>query len=323
MGNALQKIRDFPEYINELTEKKKKEKKAKKALKAIKGEVPRKQKKKQIGKVSLVKPVVNKPSTVKPVVNKPSTVKPVPVATSPVTPVSKKAILIGLNYPGSHYSLNGCVNDVKNGRNFLQEKNYDVKMLVDEDISKSYNILEALTELGLASQKVVFFHYSGHGTQSKDLDNDEEDKLDEVVYSKNDVSITDDDINKILAGYGKDKTVFLIFDCCHSGSIADLPYILNVDGKVKVEKVKKAINAKVICISGCRDNQTSADMTQGGVSFGALSSVIYTLLRGYKKDVTWRQFYADLVSEMKKKKYEQYPILSASDASYFDLVVKF
>jgi len=245
---------------------------------------------------------------------------------APVAPVKKyneeirkKAILIGLNYPNSHYSLNGCVNDVKNGAEFLKEKGYDVKMLVDEDISKSYNLKEALTELGNSAQQIVFFHYSGHGTQIKDLNGDEEDGLDEVVYSKDDVLITDDDINNIISTYPAGKTVVLIFDCCHSGSIADLPYILDVNGKIKEEKVKKATAAKIICISGCKDNQTSADMTEKGVSFGALSATIYSLLRKYNgKDITWRSFYKDLVQEMKQKRYEQYPILSTSHLSFFD-----
>lgn len=238
--------------------------------------------------------------------------------------IRKKAILIGLNYPGSHYSLNGCVNDVRNGAMFLKERDYDVKMLEDKDISLSYNVLQALTELRNSAQQVVFFHYSGHGTQMKDLDADEEDNLDEVIYSKDDVLITDDDINRILLSYPENKTVFLIFDCCHSGSIADLPYILNVDGKVKEEKVKKIAAAKIICISGCQDNQTSADMTERGISFGALSSTVYSLLRSYNgKDVTWKIFYQDLVKEMKRKKYSQYPILSSSHLSFFDEKVVF
>ena len=131
--------------------------------------------------------------------------------------------------------------------------------------------------------------------------------------------MTDDDINRILSSYPPNKTAILVFDCCHSGSIADLPYILNVDGEVKEEKVKKATLAKVICISGCKDDQTSADMTERGVSFGALSSTMYSLLRRYDgKDITWRMFYQDLVTEMKKKRYAQYPILSTSHASFFD-----
>lgn len=233
---------------------------------------------------------------------------------------NKKAILIGLNYPGSHYSLNGCVNDIKNGSEYLSEGGYDVKMLTDNEVSKKYNVLEALSELGKSSSKNLFFHYSGHGTRIRDTDGDEEDGYDEVVYSKDGVMIVDDQINAEIALYPKDKTVFLIFDCCHSGSIVDLPYIYTDKNGVKTEKTVKNVSAKVIAISGCRDNQTSADITKNGMSFGALSSTLYSLLRKYRsdgKEVTWKQLYFDLLVEMRKKRYVQYPILSASHPTLF------
>ena len=78
---------------------------------------------------------------------------------------SKQAIMIGLNYPGSRYELKGCVNDIKNGAKFLTKKGYKVKTLFDQQVSRNYNVLEALTELKNSSSKTVFFHYSGHGTQ--------------------------------------------------------------------------------------------------------------------------------------------------------------
>ena len=33
----------------------------------------------------------------------------------------KKALLIGINYVGSEYELSGCINDVKNVRQFLTD----------------------------------------------------------------------------------------------------------------------------------------------------------------------------------------------------------
>ena len=96
----------------------------------------------------------------------------------------KKAILVGLNYPRSHYQLNGCINDVKNGGKYLNGHGYETKILEDKDISRKYNIIEALNELKNSSQKTVFFHYSGHGTQQKDLNGDEKDGYDEVIFSK-------------------------------------------------------------------------------------------------------------------------------------------
>jgi hypothetical protein len=241
--------------------------------------------------------------------------------------VGKKGILIGLNYPNSHYSLNGCVNDVKNGDTFLKAHGYESRFLADEDVSDRYDVLEALEELKNSNSKFLFFHYSGHGTQVDDKDKDELDGKDETVYSKNGHMITDDEINAKLAQFSADKVVVLVFDCCHSGTIADLPYIATAyDPGVKVEKVKKDIKAKVICVSGCRDSQTSADITERGLSYGALSSTLYSILRkneAEKKVVTWRQLYDILLVEMTKKRYAQIPQLTASDASLFNQPVQF
>lgn len=229
----------------------------------------------------------------------------------------KQGILIGLNYPNSHYTLKGCHNDVKNGGNYLKENGYQTKVLFDDDISNNYNLLQALGELGTSKSSKLFFHYSGHGTQIKDQDGDEQDGYDEVVYSKNGIMITDDQINGVISLFPKDKTLVLVFDCCHSGSIVDLPYIYTQFDGVQTEKIKKEVRAKVICISGAMDSETAADVVKDGVGFGALSSILYTLLENHNEEKTWKQLYSDLTIEMKNRGYEQYPILSASDPSLF------
>lgn len=228
----------------------------------------------------------------------------------------KFGILIGLNYPNSHYTLKGCHNDVQNGGDYLKENGYQAKVLFDDDISNKYNLLQALAELGTSDASKLFFHYSGHGTQIKDRDGDEKDGYDEVVCSKNGIMITDDQINSVISLFPKDKTLILVFDCCHSGSIVDLPYIYTQNG-VQTEKVKKEVRANVICISGAKDSQTASDVVEKGIGFGALSSTLYGLLRNSNKEKTWKQLYSELTIEMKKKGYEQYPIISASKPSLF------
>ena len=239
--------------------------------------------------------------------------------------VKKSGILIGLNYPGSFYALNGCVNDVKNGHLYIKNHGYQSKFLQDEDISDKYNILEALHELKDSDSKYVFFHYSGHGTQQVDVDGDEDDGMDEAVYSKGGKLIVDDEINDALALFPEDKTVFLIFDCCHSGTIADLPYKSTEYGYC-IEKHPKFVRANIVCISGCKDNQTSADVTEGNQAYGALSSTLYNILRNAdrtKRKFTWKQLHKQLLLEMSFKNYIQLPQLSASDPALFDQIVKF
>lgn len=287
--------------------------------------------KKENKKRSFFAKPVRKPSFVlkETVINATKVSKPTkPTKPTKITPVAqqkKTAILVGLNYPGSYYSLNGCVNDVKNGNEYLKARGFEARFLEDKDITAAYDVLEVLNELKTNDSKVVFFHYSGHGTQVKDNSSDEMDGKDEALYSKGGHLIVDDDINKILAEFPADKTVFLIFDCCHSGTIADLPYIAT-ENSMKLEKVQKPVKAKIVCVSGCMDAQTSADVSEGGTAYGALSSTLYNILRNAdknKKQFTWHQLYKQLLLEMSYKKYAQIPQLTASDPSLFDQIVKF
>src|SRR5680860_380697 len=95
---------------------------------------------------------------------------------------NKKAILMGLNYPGTRFSLKGCINDVRSGARYLKKQQYDTKVLIDKNITIEYNLLEALTELKDSGVKTVLFHYSGHGSQILDQTGDEVDKWDETVF---------------------------------------------------------------------------------------------------------------------------------------------
>jgi len=232
----------------------------------------------------------------------------------------KKAILMGLNYPGTKFRLAGCVNDVRNGKKFLNKKGYDTKVLIDKDIKRDYDLLEALEELKNSDAKTIFFHYSGHGTRIRDRTRDELDGWDEVVFSKNGRGISDDQIVEKLQSI-KNKTIYLIFDCCHSGSIADLPFRLSPNTR-NIKENDYQFESDIICISGCKDVQTSADVTENNVSFGALSKTLYDLLRRKKGKYTWKELWLELLKKMREKGYSQVPQLSVSDVNLFEKIVQ-
>lgn len=89
--------------------------------------------------------------------------------------MAKKAVLIGINYPGTAVELRGCVNDVRRMQKCLIElygfANKDITILIDTDKSciqpTGKNIHDELTRLIASGQSGDFlvFHYSGHGTR--------------------------------------------------------------------------------------------------------------------------------------------------------------
>jgi metacaspase-1 len=84
----------------------------------------------------------------------------------------------------------------------------------------------------------------GHGGQTKDLDGDEEDGYDEVIYPvdfRQVGHIVDDEMHRIMVQpLQAGVRLTAIFDSCHSGTALDLPYIYSTHGILKTNDLSKA-----------------------------------------------------------------------------------
>lgn len=85
-------------------------------------------------------------------------------------------------------------------------------------------------------------HYSGHGTKLRDDDrNEEADGYDEALVPLDFQQVgmlRDDDLFDILIKDLPDGVHMVsLMDCCHSGTILDLPYIFKPDGSTNNEMV--------------------------------------------------------------------------------------
>ncbi|KAL7932429.1 hypothetical protein V8C35DRAFT_323011 [Trichoderma chlorosporum] len=166
----------------------------------------------------------------------------------------RKALLIGINYFGQRGQLRGCINDVRNMTAYLVEqfgyKREDMVILTDDQQNPmsqptKQNILRAMHWLvkDARPNDSLFFHYSGHGGQTKDLDGDELDGYDEVIYPvdfRQHGHITDDEMHRIMVSpLQAGVRLTAIFDSCHSGTALDLPYIYSTQGILKEPNLAK------------------------------------------------------------------------------------
>lgn len=227
----------------------------------------------------------------------------------------KIALCIGLNYSNTPNELSGCIPDVKRMSNFLSDKGFVVVKLTDElKPVKSLDIISHIEDLintvnnNTANSKVVI-HYSGHGSNIPDISGDEKDGRDEVICSSNGF-ISDDTLYKYLERFKEGTRVFCVFDCCHSGTILDLKYRNNV-----IENRRCSIKIDICAISGCKDNETSADITYSETESGGLLTT--TFLETFRGDFEI-MYFVNLL-RWKTKNYGQCPEYTHSYKEIYDL----
>ncbi|KAL3899156.1 MAG: hypothetical protein SGCHY_002250 [Lobulomycetales sp.] len=250
----------------------------------------------------------------------------------------KRVLLVGINYTGMAAELKGCCNDVKNCYKLVTTRwgykdGADMKVLTDDQrdparMPTKKNIMDALHWLVQDAFRGdhLYLHYSGHGSQqAEDGDDFEEDGLDDTLVPldyQEAGQIVDDDLNDILVKSlpeGVKLTVFM--DCCHSGSIMDMPYSYDASCNMTFNEkmgTKGAGSADVVMISGCMETQTSADAKIAGMATGAMSYALLKTIQTKGVNLTYRELLTNLRRILKKKGYTQVPQLTASREVFID-----
>ncbi|KAI7341005.1 hypothetical protein KC340_g20 [Hortaea werneckii] len=168
-----------------------------------------------------------------------------PLVHSGSRPTRKKSLVIGINYVGSQHELEGCHQDVHNVREFLQAMGYSddqesqVVMRDDQytDPHGPYwptgdNMLAAMDWLISEPGTVNFLHYSGHGGQVPSDDyrtSGFDDTIVPVDYETQGQIPSGVLHQTLVTKLPPDSTLFIVFDCCHSGSAVELPYVYRTD----------------------------------------------------------------------------------------------
>jgi hypothetical protein len=102
------------------------------------------------------------------------------------------------------------------------------------------NMLAAMHWLISEPNTCNFLHYSGHGGQVKDPDGDRDSGFDDTIVPvdfEQNGQIDSDKLHRTLVStLPANSTLFVIFDCCHSGSAIELPFVYrsDADGNVSM-----------------------------------------------------------------------------------------
>lgn len=231
------------------------------------------------------------------------------------------ALLTGINYIGTPYTLNGCINDIDNMRAFLQTRRFaddNIRMLSDDinEINKPtkqviLNELKSLLQKGKAGD-MLFFHYSGHGGQLRDRNGDERDGRDECIYSCLLETISDDLLKSVIRRHLKPRvTLVCLMDCCNSGTGLDLRFNCKNNGRIVANRRQLVTRGNVYMLSGCKDPQTSAETWLNGDPTQAAGAMTTAFLQMYRPNESWFQLLNKMRRRLREQRFTQIPQLSS------------
>ncbi|MGH2720201.1 MAG: caspase family protein [Actinomycetota bacterium] len=206
---------------------------------------------------------------------------------------------IGLNeIDPAHYGTNGqlagCHNDARDMAAMAKAQGYQsLGTMLDGDAT----VKGLKTGITAAARKldggdIFFLTYSGHGGQVPDSNADERndplggagDRKDET-WCLYDRMLVDDELYALFGGFRPGVRIAVLSDSCHSGSVTravdfggrflpkdvlERTYKENVRLYDAVQEEfpsrrRLTVGATIILISGCQDNQTSADGEANGL----------------------------------------------------------
>ena len=200
------------------------------------------------------------------------------------------------------------------------------------------NILAGISALvtGMVAGDEAVFHYSGHGSLVRDRNGDEFTGYDSCLcpvdyaapVSAGGGIITDDEIRALLINkVPRGARLYVILDCCHNGTGCDIRYkyedfsvllsppsarspVWRTQQKAFADGNYTDTAGEVYMISGCRDEQSSADAYINNAFAGALTYAVFAILRANQASIrtySWSNLLRDVRYFMRVNRYSQIP----------------
>jgi metacaspase-1 len=213
----------------------------------------------------------------------------------------------------SHYGgwtgpLVACEADAEEMAAIARSKKFSANTLLTAEATRTALLDElARAAKALEAGDIFFLTYSGHGGQLPDRNGDEINEDDET-WCLYDGQVVDDELYDAYAKFAKGVRILVLMDCCHSGTVRReyprkkpnvvpdsgvhtqrfrmMPHSVAIktyrNNKGYYDKllsntnkrdVRAEVQASVLLISGCEDNQLSVDGAFNGVFTGNLLAV--------------------------------------------------
>jgi hypothetical protein len=235
-------------------------------------------------------------------------------------------VSIGINYFKTDAQLQGCINDSNNFLTFARTyygahlgkviQMVDTLPPTDLLYPTHANITRVLKAVVSEPMTHLWLHYSGHGTQIRDKDKDEVDRLDEALvpvdYKSAGMLVDDWFLSDIIHALPASVSFFGLIDACHSATMMDLRYTIKTQARLAQTLTNKRCKERpnVIMISGCMDNSVSYDIYDN--EYGASGAMTVAFLRSAirNRHAPALTVVLQMQRELKTKRYNQVPQLT-------------
>lgn len=189
----------------------------------------------------------------------------------------KRALLIGLNYKGTDYSLDGCEADIRDISSRMLSKGVKVTQIKDEDQLGAVEFLYLLEQFSKiqTNRDTFYLYYSGHGTQL--YNRQERDRYDEALcLNKGGIEVVTDDALRAVLNKFK-GTVIVFLDSCFSGGMERttfpyskkvLPSQVSINQSVEAEP--QQVTTRLMYVCGCAEDEVSYDLGTNGAFTASL-----------------------------------------------------
>lgn len=240
-----------------------------------------------------------------------------PTSFAPTPPNGqRRALVVGLNYEGTDFALEGCVRDSEAVQAYLSSLGYQVTLRQSITRDALLREFEALLR-ACRPGDTCFFYFSGHGSYLRDRSGDEADGQDECLVTSDAQVVTDDQLRTIIqSSLAANARLVSVIDTCHSGTMLDLAWGYNASQQV-THHPQRGTNTSghVLSISGCQDQQTSVELPIDGQVCGALTHAWLTAAK--TPNQTWGKLLQHIQTQLSALECTQQSVLSTN--TLFDL----
>lgn len=194
--------------------------------------------------------------------------------------MSKVCFICCNSYEGSRYALGeSAMNDGL--LTYLNFSKLGYNVYIFHDMSKA-DYMKVFKTVLAADVIRVAVYYIGHGTSTKDTSGDEDDGFDECLFFTDGVIIDDILCDTIMKCKNPTSKLILLSDCCHSGTIYDVPD-----------------RDDLISISAAADNETAK---QDWIEKKGQGIFTYYFWKYYNRDITLNELRDRMNRHLKRYK---------------------